>query len=87
MSDLGDIFEKRVDAYMRHHNLLRLSDARALYNHAGVEGEGYPKLPLFSRMLRRGKKVLGFQKANPKASEQAQSGAGLGGDYSMKGSS
>ena len=86
MSDLGDIFEKRVDAYMRHHNLLRLSDARVFYNHAGIEGAGYPKLPLFRRILRKGKKVLGLEKANPEASKKVPNGAGLGANHSMKGS-
>jgi hypothetical protein len=60
MSDLGDIFEKRVDAYMRHHRLLRISDSRIFYSHAGVEGQGYPRLPLYRRILRRGAKLLGI---------------------------
>jgi hypothetical protein len=64
MSDLGDIFEKRVDAYMRHHNLLRISDTRVFYNHAGVEGAGYPRLPLLQRILRRGRRIIGAGKAN-----------------------
>lgn len=64
MSDLGDIFEKRVDAYMRHRNLLRISDSRIFYNHAGVEGLGYPKLPLMNRIFRRGKRLLGFHRFN-----------------------
>jgi hypothetical protein len=58
MSDIGDIFEKRVDAYMRHHRLLRISDARVLYAHTGVEGQGYPQLPLARRILRRGARML-----------------------------
>ena len=62
MSDLGDIFEKRVDAYMRHHKLLRISDARVFYNHAGVEGVGYPRLPLFQRVLRKGRRLVGIGK-------------------------
>jgi hypothetical protein len=62
MSDLGDIFEKRVDAYMRHHGLFRISDSRVFYSHAGVEGLGYPKLPLSRRILRRGAKILGIDR-------------------------
>ena len=62
MSELGDTFEKRVDAYMRHHNLSRISDSRAFYNHAGVEGVGYPKLPLMKRILRKGRRLLEFRK-------------------------
>jgi hypothetical protein len=65
MSELGDTFEKRVDAYMRHHNLSRISDSRAFYNHAGVEGVGYPKLPLMKRILRKGRRLLEFRKVNP----------------------
>jgi hypothetical protein len=60
MSDIGDIFEKRVDAYMRHHGLLRISDARVFYAHAGAEGQGYPRLPLARRILRRGARLLGL---------------------------
>lgn len=86
MSDLGDTFEKRLDAYMLHHGLLRLSDARVFYNHAGIEGANYPKLPLFRRILRKGKKVLGFQKASPKTSETLSGGAHLADNHSMKGS-
>jgi hypothetical protein len=58
MSDIGDIFEKRVDAYMRHHGLMRISDARVFYAHAGVEGRGYPRPPLALRILRRGARLL-----------------------------
>jgi hypothetical protein len=86
MSDLGDIFEKRVDAYMRHHSLLRLSDARVFYIHAGIEGAGYPKLPLFRRILRKGRKILGFQKASSETSKTASDDADLRGNHSMKGS-
>jgi hypothetical protein len=53
MSDLGDIFEKRIDAYMRCHKLLRASDTRVFYRHAGVEGLGYPRLPWRKRLLRK----------------------------------
>lgn len=60
MSDIGDIFEKRVDAYMRHNGLLRISDSRVFYTHAGVEGQGYPRLPLVRRILRRGARLLGI---------------------------
>lgn len=58
MSDLGDIFEKRIDAYMRHHNLLRASDRRIFYRHAGVEGQGYPRLPLVRRLFRKARRLL-----------------------------
>ena len=53
MSDVGDIFEKRVDAYMRHHGLLRLTDPRASYIHRGPEGSGYPTPPFWMRLRRR----------------------------------
>jgi len=53
MSDLGDIFEKRVDAYMRHKGLMRLTDPRASYIHRGVEGTGYPSPTLWMRLRRR----------------------------------
>lgn len=58
MSDIGDIFEKRLDAYMRHHGLMRISDARVFYAHAGVEGGGYPRPPIARRILRRGARLL-----------------------------
>ena len=73
MSDLGDIFEKRVDAYMRHQNLLRISDSRVFYNHAGVEGLGYPRLPLFRRLVRKGRKLLKFHTLNAGAAVELQS--------------
>lgn len=85
MSDLGDIFEKRVDAYMRHHNLLRLSDSRVFYNHAGVEGQGYPRLPLLQRVLRRGKRVLGLGGSHSTPPVEAQSQAVASGRATMKG--
>ena len=53
MSDLGDIFEKRVDAYMRHKGLLRLTDPRVSYIHRGAEGTGYPSPPFWMRLRRR----------------------------------
>ena len=53
MSDLGDIFEKRMDAYMRHENLLRITDSRVFYRHLGREGTGYPRAPLMQRVGRR----------------------------------
>jgi hypothetical protein len=80
MSDLGDIFEKRVDAYMRHHRLLRISDARIFYSHAGVEGQGYPRLPRFRRFLRRGAKLLGIGGMR----EGALFGGGQGGVVSSR---
>ena len=86
MSDLGDIFEKRVDAYMRHHNLLRISDARVFYNHAGVEGKGYPRLPLLKRILRKGRRLFGLREINSTASEIRENGSGLTNHASMKGS-
>jgi hypothetical protein len=86
MSDLGDIFEKRVDAYMRHHNLLRISDSRIFYNHAGVEGLGYPKLPLMRRILRKGKKLLDFHKVNATRVLGLQAGEALSEKRVTKGS-
>lgn len=53
MSDIGDIFEKRVDAYMRCEGLLRLTDTRAFYRHRGPEGTGYPRAAFWKRALRR----------------------------------
>jgi hypothetical protein len=86
MSDLGDIFEKRVDAYMRHHNLLRLSDARVFYRHEGIEGQGYPRLPLLKRILRGGRRVLGLGGLSPKTPSKVHRGAGRSPTFSMKGS-
>jgi len=86
MSDLGDIFEKRVDAYMRHHNLLRISDARVFYNHAGVEGQGYPKLPLLRRIIRKGRRLLGMKDSRLKMSGNLQISAEPADKCSMKGS-
>jgi hypothetical protein len=57
LSELGAVFEQRVDAYMRHSGLLRLTDPRARYVHAGAEGLGYPKLPLWKRIQRKLKTV------------------------------
>lgn len=53
MSDIGDIFEKRVDAFMRCEGLMRLTDTRVFYRHRGPEGTGYPRAALWSRALRR----------------------------------
>ena len=53
MSDVGDIFEKRVDAFMRCEGLLRLTDTRAHYRHRGPEGTGYPRAAVWRRALRR----------------------------------
>ncbi len=86
MSDLGDIFEKRVDAYMRHHKLLRISDARVFYSHAGIEGKGYPKLPLLRRMLRKGRRLFGMKDASLNRARDLQSSPVLEGKHSMKGS-
>ena len=58
MSDIGDIFEKRVDAYMRLHGFLRLSDSRAFYRHHGAEGLGYPKASLLTRIKRRMQRII-----------------------------
>ena len=85
MSDLGDIFEKRLDAYMRHQNLLRISDSRVSYKHAGVEGLGYPKLPLLRRLIRKGKRLLKFHKSNEGAAVKLQSGEVLLHKHSTKG--
>jgi hypothetical protein len=85
MSDLGDIFEKRVDAYMRHHNLLRISDSRVFYNHVGVEGLGYPRLPLMKRILRKGKRLLAFHKSNAGAAVKLQAGEVISQRHTTKG--
>jgi hypothetical protein len=85
MSDLGDIFEKRLDAYMRHHNLLRISDSRVFYNHAGVEGVGYPKLPLMRRILRKANRLLSFHKFDESAAAKMRDEAVLSQKYSEKG--
>lgn len=53
LSGLGAVFEQRVDAYMRHAGLLRLTDPRARYTHKGPEGAGYPDLPLWKRIQRK----------------------------------
>lgn len=61
MSDMGDIFEKRVDAYMRCEGLLRLTDTRVFYRHRGPEGTGYPRAAFWRRALRR---IRGLGKAS-----------------------
>lgn len=53
LSGLGAVFEQRVDAYMRHAGLLRLTDPRVRYAHRGPEGAGYPELPLWRRIQRK----------------------------------
>jgi hypothetical protein len=53
LSGMGAVFEQRVDAYMRHAGLLRLTDPRARYVHKGPEGLGYPKLPIWKRIQRK----------------------------------
>lgn len=40
MTHIGRIFEARVDAYMRNHRLLRLTDSRIDYVHNSAESEG-----------------------------------------------
>lgn len=85
MSDLGDIFEKRVDAYMRQHNLLRASDARVFYRHAGTEGQGYPRLPLVRRVLRKARRMLGIGSLKPWDSGKPPCLRGLAVDGSMRG--
>ena len=85
MSEVGDIFEKRVDAYMRHHDLLRLTDSRVFYHHAGREGKSYPKLPLLQRIVRRGRRVLGFGRYEVRTDSEAQGVAERSQTLSMKG--
>ncbi|RFC42447.1 MAG: hypothetical protein DVB28_001891 [Verrucomicrobia bacterium] len=53
LSQMGAVFEQRVDAYMRHSDLLRLTDPRVSYLHKGAEGLGYPKLPIWRRFQRK----------------------------------
>ena len=74
MSEVGDTFEKRVDAYMRHNKLSRISDSRAFYNHAGVEGLGYPKLPLMKRILRKVRRLIEFRKISSGTVAKFQAG-------------
>jgi hypothetical protein len=57
LSQMGEVFEQRVDAYMRHAGLLRLTDPRVSYLHKGAEGLGYPKLPLWRRFQRKFKSL------------------------------
>lgn len=40
MTHIGRIFEARIDAYMRNHQLLRLTDSRVEYMHNSPESEG-----------------------------------------------
>lgn len=40
MSAVGRIFEARIDAYMRNHGLLRLTDSRVAYYHRNAYPEG-----------------------------------------------
>lgn len=75
MSDVGDIFEKRVDAYMRHNGLLRLTDPRASYIHRGTEGTGYPAPPLWMRLRRRIQSLFTLGEIHgPRATRSAQKG-------------
>lgn len=43
LSELGDTFEKRVDAYMRCNNCLRLTDPRVRWIHHGTFGQHYAR--------------------------------------------
>jgi hypothetical protein len=54
MSHVGRIFEARVDAYMRNHDLLRISDSRLLYDHVPYHspGHSHPRGSLGARLLR-----------------------------------
>lgn len=71
MSDVGDIFEKRIDAYMRHNGLLRLTDPRASYIHHGAEGTGYPTPPLWMRVRRRFQRFLSLSNVHGTRSDRS----------------
>ena len=58
LSGMGEVFEQRIDAYMRNNGLLRLTDPRAQYIHRGPEGTGYPQLPLWKRVQRKFRNLL-----------------------------
>ncbi len=51
MSNVGRIFEARVDAYMQNRDLMRLTDSRITYHHQShaVEGETYVKPYIWKR--------------------------------------
>jgi hypothetical protein len=53
MADMGAIFEARVDAYMRQHGLLRLTDSRVSYSHTGTQGMSYASPGLWQRARRK----------------------------------
>lgn len=58
LSHIGDVFEQRVDAYMRHAGLFRLTDSRITYNHLGELGASYPKSPLWMRATNKIKRTM-----------------------------
>ena len=61
MAHLGRIFEARVDAYMRNHKLLRITDARLGYIHQASHGEGHTHFhgPMLSRLAHLPLKLAG----------------------------
>jgi hypothetical protein len=63
LSGMGEVFEQRIDAYMRTNGLLRLTDPRVQYIHHGPEGTGYPQLPLWKRVQRKLHNLLSVPRA------------------------
>ena len=52
MCELGQVFEARVDAHMRHNGLLRATHRTARYEHASEMGVAYPHASLVGRARR-----------------------------------
>jgi len=61
MAHIGRIFEARVDAYMRNHRLLRLTDTRVGYHHRATHGEGHTHFqgPTMARLAHLPRKLAG----------------------------
>ena len=67
LAHLGWIFEMRVDAYMRHHGLLRANELRSRYIHPPeTAGASYPASDLRARLRRvRNMAVLAYLRNAP----------------------
>jgi hypothetical protein len=58
LSWAGEVFEQRLDAYMRNHGLLRITDSRIGVIHTAPWGTAYPKFGLMDRLRRKLKKLF-----------------------------
>ncbi len=61
MAHIGRIFEARIDAYMRNHKLLRITDSRIGYVHQATHGEGHTHFqgPTLARLAHLPLKLAG----------------------------